>query len=110
MTALIAVLFGGGIFLLAVGVMQSVAAARHAGPSLAYLRDAADGEVDEFRARLRAPLSERLAAGVGGSHRPRSAPSSTGASCSPASKAASTRLSSTSARPSAPLRSASRSP
>lgn len=66
MTAVIAVLFGGGIFLLAFGVMQTVAA-RGAVPSLAYLRDAAEGEVDEFRARLRAPLSERLAQGVGGS-------------------------------------------
>ena len=65
MAAVIAVLFGGGIFLLAFGVMQSVAA-RHAGVSVSYLRDAA-GEVDEFRARLRAPLSERLAQGVGGS-------------------------------------------
>lgn len=64
MIAIVAALFGGGIFLLAFGVMQTVAA-RGGAPSIAYLRDEA-GELDEFRARLRAPLSERLASGVGG--------------------------------------------
>ena len=65
MIALVALLFGGGIFLLSYGVMQTVGA--HAGAkSVLYLRDEAEGEVDEFRARLRAPLSERLASGVGG--------------------------------------------
>jgi tight adherence protein C len=66
MIAVVAVLFGGGIFLLAFGVMQTVAA-RAGAPSIAYLRNEAGDEVDQFRARLRAPLSERLAAGVGGS-------------------------------------------
>jgi len=65
MVALVALLFGAGVFLLSFGVMSSVAAARAAGPSVAYLRDSAAEEVDEFRARLRAPLSERLASGVG---------------------------------------------
>lgn len=66
MIAVVAVLFGGGIFLLSYGVMQTVAA-RAGAPSIAYLRNEAGDEVDEFRARLRAPLSERLASGVGGS-------------------------------------------
>ncbi len=64
MLALVALLFGGGIFLLSVGVMQTVGARGH-GQSMLFLRQAADDEVDEFRARLRAPLSERLATGVG---------------------------------------------
>jgi tight adherence protein C len=67
MLTLVAVLVGAGIFLLSFGVMGSVAA-RGAGPaSVLFLRDEAEGEVDEFRARLRAPLSERLATGVGAS-------------------------------------------
>ena len=67
MVAFVALLFGAGIFLLSVGVMQVVGARTAAGPSVTYLRDEAAGEMDEFRARLRAPLSERLAHGVGGS-------------------------------------------
>lgn len=63
MIALVALFVGGGIFLLAYGVMGSVM--RPAGVSVLYLRDEAELEVDEFRARLRAPLSERLASGVG---------------------------------------------
>lgn len=66
MVALVALLFGAGVFLLSYGVMSSVVSSRAAGPSVAYLRDSAEGELDAFRARLRAPLSERLAAGVGG--------------------------------------------
>ena len=66
MVALVAVLFGAGVFLVWVGVTQSVAA-RSPGGSIAYLRDEAAGEVDAFRARLRAPLGERLASGLGGS-------------------------------------------
>ena len=65
MVTLVALLFGGGLFLVTFGTMRTVAA-RSAGTSVLYLRDAAEGEVDEFRARLRAPLSERLASGVGG--------------------------------------------
>ena len=63
MIALVALFVGGGIFLLAYGVMGAVM--RPAGVSVLYLRDEAEMEVDEFRARLRAPLSERLASGVG---------------------------------------------
>ena len=64
MVALVAVLFGGGIFLAFMGVVGARSAS---GVSVLYLRDAAELEVDEFRARLRAPLSQRLASGVGGS-------------------------------------------
>jgi tight adherence protein C len=66
MLALVALLVGGGIFLLSFGLGQTVAA-RGPGQSVLFLRQEADGEVDEFRARLRAPLSERLATGVGAS-------------------------------------------
>lgn len=66
MLALVALTVGLGIFLLSYGVMQA-AAPRAATPSVLFLRDEAEGEVDEFRARLRAPLAERLASGVGGS-------------------------------------------
>ncbi|HEX8002629.1 MAG TPA: type II secretion system F family protein [Mycobacteriales bacterium] len=61
-----ALTIAAGIFLLSVGVMQA-AAPRAAAPSVLFLRDEAEGEVDEFRARLRAPLAERLASGVGAS-------------------------------------------
>lgn len=64
MVALVAVLFGGGIFLAFMGVAGR---STSSGVSVLYLRDAAELEVDEFRARLRAPLSQRLASGVGGS-------------------------------------------
>jgi tight adherence protein C len=66
MLALVALVMGAGIFLLTVGVLQA-ALPRGAAPSVLFLRDEADGEVDEFRARLRAPLSQRLASGLGGS-------------------------------------------
>ncbi|HVF06340.1 MAG TPA: type II secretion system F family protein [Frankiaceae bacterium] len=66
MVTLVALLFGAAVFLVSVGTMRTVAA-RSAGASVLYLREAAEVEVDEFRARLRAPLSERLASGVGGS-------------------------------------------
>lgn len=66
MLALVALTIGLGVFLLAVGLMQ-VAVPRGAAQSVLFLRDEAEGEVDEFRARLRAPLSERLATGVGAS-------------------------------------------
>ena len=46
---------------------MQAAAPRAAAPSVLFLRDEAEGEVDEFRARLRAPLAERLASGVGAS-------------------------------------------
>ncbi len=62
MTAAVALLIGAGLFLVVYGAMSARAA--HA-PSVLFLRDEAEGEVDEFRARLRAPLSERLASGVG---------------------------------------------
>ena len=62
MIAIVALLVGGGIFLAFYGAI-----ARPAGVSVLYLRDEAELEVDEFRARLRAPLSERLASGVGAS-------------------------------------------
>ncbi|HEU0132670.1 MAG TPA: type II secretion system F family protein [Mycobacteriales bacterium] len=65
MLALVALLLGGGIFCLSVGVLRSAGAGGAATPSVLFLRDEAEGEVDEFRARLRAPLSERLATGVG---------------------------------------------
>jgi tight adherence protein C len=65
-TALVALLVGAGVFLLSVGLLQ-VAGARGTAASLLFLRDEAEGQVDEFRARLRAPLSERLATGVGAS-------------------------------------------
>lgn len=64
MLALTALMIGAGIFLLTVGVMN-VALPRAAAQSVLFLRDEAEGEVDEFRARLRAPLAERLASGVG---------------------------------------------
>jgi tight adherence protein C len=63
MIAIVAALSGAGVFLLAFGVMQSVLA--KPGVPVAYLRGEA-GEVDEFRAKLREPLSQRLAHGVGG--------------------------------------------
>jgi len=66
MLALVALTIGLGLFCLTVGVMQA-AVPRSAAPSVLFLRDEAEGEVDEFRARLRAPLSERLATGVGAS-------------------------------------------
>lgn len=66
MLALVALTVGLGLFLLSVGVMQA-ALPRAASPSVLFLRDEAEAEVDEFRARLRAPLSERLASGVGAS-------------------------------------------
>lgn len=66
MLALMALCLGAGIFLLSFGVMQA-AAPRASAPSVLFLRDEAEGEVDEFRARLRAPLAERLASGVGAS-------------------------------------------
>jgi tight adherence protein C len=66
MLALVALSIGLGLFCLTVGVMQA-AVPRSATPSVLFLRDEAEGEVDEFRARLRAPLSERLATGVGAS-------------------------------------------
>ena len=62
--ALVALFVGTGVFLCSVGLLQA-AGARGAGPSVTYLRDEAEAQVDEFRARLRAPLSERLASGVG---------------------------------------------
>jgi tight adherence protein C len=65
-TSLVALLVGVGVFLLSVGLLQA-AGARGTAPSVLFLRDEADAEVDEFRARLRAPLSERLASGVGAS-------------------------------------------
>jgi tight adherence protein C len=64
MLALVALLVGAGVFLLSVGLLQT-AAARGTAPSVLFLRDEAEAEVDAFRARLRAPLSERLATGVG---------------------------------------------
>jgi tight adherence protein C len=63
MTLLVALLVGTGVFL---AFMGAVGARSASGVSVLYLRDAAELEVDEFRARLRAPLSERLASGVGG--------------------------------------------
>jgi tight adherence protein C len=66
MLVLVAVMVGAGIFLLSTGVMQTVGG-RGANTSVLFLRDEAEAETDEFRARLRAPLSERLATGVGGS-------------------------------------------
>jgi tight adherence protein C len=66
MLALVALLVGTAIFLVSYGVMQTVAA-RGGSTSVLYLRSEAEAEVDEFRARLRAPLSERLATGVGAS-------------------------------------------
>lgn len=66
MLALVALLVGGGVFLLSVGLLQA-AGARSTSTSLLFLRDEAEGQVDEFRARLRAPLSERLASGLGAS-------------------------------------------
>jgi tight adherence protein C len=67
MLALVAFMVGAGIFLLSYGVMATVGARGVASTSVLFLRDEAAAEVDEFRARLRAPLSERLATGVGGS-------------------------------------------
>lgn len=64
MLALVALTVGLGLFLLSVGVMQA-AMPRAASQSVLFLRDEAEAEVDEFRARLRAPLSERLASGFG---------------------------------------------
>lgn len=64
--ALVVLLVGAGIFLASVGLLQA-AGARGAAPSVLFLRDEVEAEVDEFRARLRAPLSERLATGVGAS-------------------------------------------
>jgi tight adherence protein C len=64
--AFVVLLVGAGIFLASVGLLQA-AGARGAAPSVAFLRDEVAAEVDEFRARLRAPLSERLATGVGAS-------------------------------------------
>lgn len=66
MLALVALLVGAGVFLLSVGLLQAAGARATATPVL-FLRDEAEGQVDEFRARLRAPLSERLASGVGAS-------------------------------------------
>lgn len=66
MLALVALTVGLGLFLLSVGVLQA-ALPRAASPSVLFLRDEAEAEVDEFRARLRAPLSQRLASGVGAS-------------------------------------------
>lgn len=64
MVALVALLLGAGIFCLSYGAMHT-AGARGAATSVLFLRREAEGEVDEFRAKLRAPLSERLASGVG---------------------------------------------
>lgn len=61
--ALVALLVGIGIFLTSYGAIHAVGARSSSAP-LAYLREA---EVDEFRARLRTPLSQRLATGVGAS-------------------------------------------
>jgi tight adherence protein C len=62
--ALVALLVGAGTFLCSVGLLH-VAGERGTATPVLYLRDEAEAQVDEFRARLRAPLSERLASGVG---------------------------------------------
>jgi tight adherence protein C len=62
--ALVALLVGAGTFLCSLGLLH-VAGERGTASSILYLREEAEGQVDEFRARLRAPLSERLASGVG---------------------------------------------
>ena len=64
MLALVALMLGVSIFLLSFGVMQAVGA-RGASTSVLFLRNEAEAEVDEYRAKLRAPLSERLAGGIG---------------------------------------------
>lgn len=66
MVALVALLVGAGFFLVSFGV-GNVVGARGANTSVLFLREEAEAEVDEFRAKLRAPLSERLASGVGAS-------------------------------------------
>jgi tight adherence protein C len=65
-TALVALLVGAGLYLMSVGLLQA-AGARGAATPVRFLRGEAAAEVDTYRARLRAPLSERLASGVGAS-------------------------------------------
>jgi len=64
--ALVGLLVGVGVFLLSVGLLETVGA-RSAARPVQFLRGEAQAELDEFRARLRAPLRERLATGVGAS-------------------------------------------
>jgi len=59
MVALVALLVGAGFFLVSFGV-GNVVGARGANTSVLFLREEAEAEVDEFRARLRAGVIQLM--------------------------------------------------